>query len=217
MQKLLCTPEQHKNHFPLPFPRPLYRGTVEPGLAGRWWNSCNGEWALGPGSGCKFNQTTSIPTSVLPAGGVKQHALNYVVSIAPLGTSHLFPVSPEEPGRPYKYSEASFCRNVSSRRRSSSDYWLVLSIAVFKMLFKPVSGCVWSPSHGCGLSQLESLPLESLHFLQLWLDSQDLGPHHQVGPAGSWHGWGGPAWHASCICRHCLYLSLSFPLRCCYC
>jgi len=58
---------------------------------------------------------------MLPASRMEQHVINYLVPVVPLDTSHLFSCSPEEPGRPYKYSEASFCRSMSSRR-SSSDY-----------------------------------------------------------------------------------------------
>lgn len=182
---------------PLPFLWTFHTGEAqqEPRLAGRQCSSHRGEWSLGPGC---LNPTRQLQflslcvtegSRMLSASGVKQHVLNYWFSVAPLGTSHLIPASPKDPERPYEYSEASFYRNLSFRR-SSSDYWVVLSIAVFKKLFKPVSGCVWCPSHVCGLNQLESLPLESLHFLQLWLDSQDLGSYNQVGPAWSWCGLG---------------------------
>lgn len=177
---------------PLPFLWTFYRGEAqqEPGLAGRKCSFHSQEWSLGPGCLSSTRQLQFLSLCIaegsrmFPASGVKWHVLNYWFSVARVDTSHLFPTSPKDSEGSYMSSKAYFYMNLSFRR-SSSDYWVVLSIAVFKKLFKPVSGRVWSPSHVCGLSQLESLPLESLHFLQLWLDSQDLGSHHQVGPSGS--------------------------------
>lgn len=77
---------------PCLFQEPFTEPCQEPGLEGVWWGSYSREWALGPGSSYKSNQGTSVPTSVhcrgeLPASGVKQCMLNYLVSVAPLGTN----------------------------------------------------------------------------------------------------------------------------------
>lgn len=86
------------------FLRACYRGTAGARAGKRRWSSSSEEWALQPGSSCKSNQFSSLclaeRSSILPASGVKQHVLNDLVSIAPLGTSCLFPASPEETGRP---------------------------------------------------------------------------------------------------------------------
>ena len=70
---------------------------------------------------------------------------------------------------------------------------------VLQILLQPVPRHLRCPQHGRGCCVLEPLPYQGLHVLQLRLDSEDMGPHHQVrglpslrlhpgqGPVGFWH------------------------------
>ncbi|XP_027820085.1 dynein axonemal intermediate chain 1 isoform X1 [Ovis aries] len=51
---------------------------------------------------------------------------------------------------------------------------------VLQILLQPVPRHLRRPQHGRGCCVLEPLPYQGLHVLQLRLDSEDMGPHHQL-------------------------------------
>lgn len=55
--------------------------------------------------------------------------------------------------------------------------------AVFKVLLDAIPGHLSCPPYGRRCRELEPVPQQGFHFLQLRLDSEDLGPQHKVCPA----------------------------------
>ncbi|XP_027820086.1 dynein axonemal intermediate chain 1 isoform X4 [Ovis aries] len=57
---------------------------------------------------------------------------------------------------------------------------LQIHTVVLQILLQPVPRHLRRPQHGRGCCVLEPLPYQGLHVLQLRLDSEDMGPHHQL-------------------------------------
>lgn len=105
-----CASEQYMEVLPClscePFTQEKHsksRGWQEGNIAPTVENSLWGLSCLNPTRQLQFlSLCVAEGSRMLPASGVKQHVINYWFSVAPLGTSHLFPASPEDPERPYK-------------------------------------------------------------------------------------------------------------------